>query len=107
VNDTCYCVPHAKVEMLVAAVGVAGGLSTCAAHADGVPVILDPRRWQRAHGCSDCAATAHQSYFVVEDRPLCIRHAADAVFHDDDMGAHDLAHAAYIELNGIGVMDAY
>lgn len=72
-----------------------------------VPIILDPRRWRRAPGCSDCAATAHQSYFVVEDRPLCNRHAADAVFHDDDMGAHDMAHAAYIEPNRIGVMDAY
>lgn len=38
---------------------------------------------------------------------LCIRHATDSVFPDDDMAAHDMAHAAYIEPNRMGVLDAY
>jgi hypothetical protein len=49
----------------------------------------------------------HQAYFIVGDSPLCIRHAADAVFSDDDMRAHDMAHAAYLHLNAHGVNDAY
>jgi hypothetical protein len=49
----------------------------------------------------------HRAYFVVDGRPLCIRHAADVAFDNDDMGAHDMAHAAYIWLKQAGVEDAY
>ena len=98
---------HAEVEKLVAATGVASGRSTCGAHDGGVPIRLERRQWRTAPKCAHCGATAHRSYFVGEDLPLCIRHAADAVFDDDDMGAHEMAHAAYIELNRMGVWDAY
>jgi hypothetical protein len=107
VNERCFCVHHAEVETVVAAVGVAAGLSTCRAHAEGVLAPLDVREGRTPPNCSDCAPTTHRSYFVVEDRPRCIRHAADAVFADNDMRAHDMAHAVYIELNRRGVQDAY
>jgi hypothetical protein len=38
---------------------------------------------------------------------LCVRHASDAAFGEDDMGAHNMAHAAYIELKQHGVADPY
>lgn len=105
---TSYCVQHAEVGELVPAVGEAGGLSTCGAHevSRGAQVTLSARR-TRAARCADCQVTPHRAYFVVADRPLCIRHAADAVFADDDMRAHDLAHAAYLALGRMGVADAY
>jgi hypothetical protein len=105
---TVYCVFHAAEEQLVAAVGVTGGFSTCGKH-EGSPaggssplVLVDV-----APCCGECSATSHRAYFSVSGRFLCIRHAADAVFPDDDMGAHDMAHAAYIRLNEMGVVDAY
>ncbi|WP_186526151.1 hypothetical protein [Leekyejoonella antrihumi] len=49
----------------------------------------------------------HRAYFVVDQQPLCIRHAADAVFPADDTRAHDMVHAAYLRLQGDGVSDAY
>ncbi len=45
--------------------------------------------------------------FIVDQVPLCIRHAADAVFPEDDMGAHHMAHAAYLRLQVDGVRGAY
>lgn len=57
--------------------------------------------------CEWCARVEHRAYFVVDQQTLCIRHAADAVFPEDDMGAHDMAHAAYLRLREDGVTDAY
>lgn len=104
-----YCVQHAKIEELVPTPGVANGTSTCGVHrgAGVETTIVDLGIGPEAPTCVDCGATRHRAYFVVEQEPLCIRHAADVVFPDDDMGAHDMAHAAYIKLNLMGVTDAY
>jgi hypothetical protein len=97
-----YCVPHAITELLVEAVGLDGGSSVCEEH-----VLSAPIRLATGATCRDCVKTPHQAYFVVAGDPLCVRHAADAVFPDDDMGAHDMAHAAYIQLRRAGVEDVY
>jgi hypothetical protein len=99
-----YCVQHAELERLVAATGVVAGKSTCAAHGHST---AEPLQGYRAANCVDCRRTRHRAYFVVDHEPLCIRHAADALFPEDDMGAHDMAHAAYIRLNAMAVGDAY
>jgi hypothetical protein len=97
-------VPHAKHEELVLAVGVARGTSVCETHKP---------RLARVHSaaphaeCAYCLPTVRPAFFVLGDRPLCIRHAADSAFPDDDMGAHDMAHAAYQQLGKMGVRDAY
>ena len=59
--------------------------------------------------CSWCdmSASAHRAYFIVDDQPGCIRHAADATFEDDDMRTHDMAHAAYVALRAAGVTATY
>ena len=103
-----YCVAHAASEELVPAVGSLSGLTMCRAHGgsvvdwstlgDGLARDLD---------CVECGEARHAAYFVVEGRPMCIRHAAFAVFPRDDMGAHNMAHAAYIALNAMSDKDAY
>ena len=57
--------------------------------------------------CKQCVQVPHRAYFIVDHLPLCIRHSADAVFPDDDMGGHDMAHAAYLGLQRDGVHDTY
>ena len=105
-----YCVPHAAAEQLVLAVKVVSGVSVCGGH--GAAPIDEPVPPLAAAGsgddsCAVCGAMPRRAYFVVGHRPLCIRHAADACFPDDDMSAHDMAHAAYLALNATGVTDAY
>ena len=102
------CVDHAMQEQLVRAVGVAGGRSVCAEHTDAAHVVPPALAMDgRAPTCLSCRATPHRAYFVVAGEPLCIRHAADAAFAGDDMGAHDMVHAAYLQLHRSGVRDAY
>jgi hypothetical protein len=104
VADDLYCVKHAEREQLVAATGVDAGRSSCGVHGGSSAATTAA---SLAKNCVDCRSTQHRAYFVVDQQPLCVRHAADAVFADDDMGAHDMAHAAYIQLKEIGVQDAY
>lgn len=108
VKAVMYCVAHAATEELVPAAGLLSGLTMCQAHGgyvadwssvgDGLP---------REARCIECGDGSRSAYFVVEGKPLCIRHAADTVFPEDDMSAHDMAHAAYLALNASGDIDAY
>jgi hypothetical protein len=100
-----YCVAHAASEELVSAVGVVAGSTACAAHGGFGSEVAALAAYPRE--CSVCGSTQHPAYFVVGDEALCIRHAADAVFPDDDMSAHDMAHAAYIRLKSSGVANPY
>lgn len=104
-----YCVVHAENEQLVPAVGLSAGLSACGRHLNSPKDGPSSAALQlsTAPSCTDCDVTQHRAYFVVDQRPLCIRHAADAVFPEDDGRAHNMAHAAYIRLNELGVADAY
>ena len=107
---TLYCLHHAKKEHLVLAVGKEDGCSTCGQHGGGEParLILGKRRAQIPYPCAHChPQTPHPAYFLVSNEFLCIRHAADAAFPDDDMGAHDMAHAAYLALNLRSIRDVY
>lgn len=104
VADELLCVHHAKQERLVAASGVAAGMSTCGAHESSG---MEPLDGFLGASCLCCRTTRHRAFFIFEGEPLCIRHAADAAFPDDDMGAHDMAHAAYITLNELGMTDTY
>lgn len=61
----------------------------------------------RVPDCRWCDRWPHRAYFIVDQLPLCIRHAADAMFPDDDMEAHAMAHAAYLALGAAGVRGAY
>jgi len=77
-----YCVAHAATEELVPAVGMLSGLTMCQAHggfvSDWSSVGEDLPREARCTECGEIAV--HAAYFVVEGRPMCIRHTADAVF---------------------------
>ncbi|HEU4676368.1 MAG TPA: hypothetical protein VFS29_10290 [Motilibacteraceae bacterium] len=64
--------------------------------------------------CLVCSGEGRErrAWFVVDGGSLCIRHAAHAAtttdeYGDDDMGAHDFAHAVYQELGRLGVPHAY
>lgn len=103
-----YCVDHARREKLVVATRVGNGQSLCADHAaagNSQPIPASPA--DEVRQCARCYPTTHRAYFLIDLLALCIRHAADAVFEDDDMRAHDMAHAAYIGLRSAGVNDAY
>ncbi|MET3806049.1 hypothetical protein ABIB25_003058 [Nakamurella sp. UYEF19] len=103
-----YCVEHAMSESLVLATSVCNGLTACADHirtANSQQVPTAPGR--RANQCRHCLQVPHRAHFIVDQLPLCIRHAADAVFPQDDMGAHYMAHAAYLRLQIDGVRGAY
>src|SRR5581483_10691054 len=81
VKATIYCAPHAAVEQLVPAVGIADGTSVCREHGGSsehrlVQVFGSSRH--AAPACADCSGTPHRAYFAVHDQPLCVRHAADA-----------------------------
>ncbi len=108
VTAVMYCVAHAASGELVPAVGLLSGLTMCRAHGASVvdwTTIGDGLA--RDKDCVECGEARHSAYFVVGGRPLCIRHAAFAVFPRDDMDAHDMAHAAYIALNAKGDKSAY
>ncbi len=62
---------------------------------------------RRVNQCKQCLRVPHLAYFIVNQLPLCIRHAADAVLPEDDMGAHHMAHAAYLRLQVDGVRGTY
>lgn len=95
-------------EQLVLASSIRDGQTVCAHHVGSLSprMSLGTPDWD-ASQCRWCRRVPHRAYFIVNQEPLCIRHAADAVFADDDMGAHDMAHAAYLHLNADGVDDAY
>lgn len=57
--------------------------------------------------CAQCAPTARKAWLALEGIPLCVRHAAFAWFPEDDMGAHDMAHALYLQMHADGIRDAY
>ena len=104
-----FCADHAaRHNQLVGATALADGRTLCAEHArssDTDPTPLRPKA--RIPDCQQCLQRTHRAYFMVDRQPLCIRHAADAMFPDDDMGAHDMQHAAYLTLGAAGVRDAY
>ena len=103
-----YCVEHAMLEQLVVATSICDGRTACADHTRSVNSHLIPTAPDGNDiRCAWCRRAPHRAYFIVDRQPLCIRHAADAVFPEDDMGAHDMAHAAYLRLQGDGVGDAY
>ena len=104
-----FCADHAaRHNQLVGAAALSDGRSVCAQHAHSPHTDLAPLRPKaRIPDCRWCLRTPHRAYFIVDQLPLCIRHAADAMFPDDDMGAHDMAHAAYLALGAAGVPDAY
>jgi hypothetical protein len=107
VSVSYYCADHAaRQNQLVGATSVVGGRSVCTEHTRSTSAPPVPLK---AHvpDCAWCKRWTHRAYFVVDQLPLCIRHAADAMFPDDDMGAHDMAHAAYLQLGAAGVPDAY
>lgn len=107
-RSTVYCVEHAMDERLVVATSASDGRSTCGIHstaASGEPTPIGQHR--STDQCSWCTAVTHRAYFIVGEESLCIRHAADAVFPLDDMGAHHMAHSAYLQLRDRGVSDAY
>ena len=80
------------------------GFSLCAHHIGSVEQTI---ALPGPTSCRVCGAGSHAAWFVIEGVPLCIRHGADAWFPDDDMGAHDLAHGLYQQLNTAGIRDAY
>ena len=92
-------------EKLVTATSISDGRSACGHHswAETTPIGQHPA----VDLCAWCTTVSHQAYFVVDGRPACIRHAADVVFPLDDMGAHHMAHTAYLRLRDSGVSDAY
>ena len=104
-----YCIEHARREQLVVASHVCDGRSVCTDHTMGTNLPLIPiASGHQVPTCDQCrAGTSHRAYFKVDHRTLCVRHAADAVFESDDMGAHDMAHAAYLSLKAVGVENAY
>lgn len=96
-RPSLYSVAHAMSEQVVVASSVFDGRSACADHTGSVPVQRDGAALEAAElDCRWCRQAPHRAYFVVGRHALCIRHAADAVFPNDDMRAHDMAHAAYV-----------
>lgn len=104
---TFYCVDHAMDRQLAVASSVCDGRTVCADHASSVIERVPTAPGRRVNQCRRCRAVPHPAYFIVDQLPLCIRHAADAVFAEDDMGAHHMAHAAYLRLHHDGVRRAY
>ena len=103
-----YRVEHATNEQLVVASSVSDGRTACADHAKSVNLQLVPTAsGRRVNMCKWCLRVPHRANCIVDQLPLCIRHAADALFPEDDMGAHDMTHAAYLRLQVDGVSDAY
>ncbi len=96
-------------ELLVVASSVVGGRTACADHARGSAHLpSSPTASARiSHQCAQCIHAPHRAFFVVDELPLCIRHSAEAAFPDDDMGAHNMAHALYLRLHRDGVRGAY
>lgn len=92
-------------EKLVVATSVSDGRTACGHHSSAEPTPIAQR--SEVHQCDECVAAPHRAYFIVDGHSLCIRHAADAVFPFDDMGAHHMAHTAYLRLRDRGVTDAY
>lgn len=109
VNLSLYCVEHAMNEVLVNASTVSEGHTVCADHvrAESSPLVVAAALDDGGPQCQWCPSMEHRAYFIVASEPLCIRHAADSAFPDDDMRAHDMAHAAYLRLRADGVDDAY
>ena len=106
--STFYCLEHAMSDQLVLASSVCEGQTSCANHARSENLQQVPSAsGRRANQCKECLRVPHRAYFIVDEMPLCIRHAADAAFPEDDMGAHSMAHAAYLRLQADGVRGAY
>ena len=77
------------------ATGIEGGTSYCDVHQPAGSAPLPA-----AQECTVCRAAQnpHHAWFGLVGEPLCVRHAAEALFPDDDMGAHFLAHGVYTAL---------
>jgi hypothetical protein len=90
------------------AVGCSGGNSVCAEHAGAPEAVVDLPAGPLAP-CPEChrSGHTHPPWLCVVGELLCIRHAAEAFFGEDDMGAHDMAHGLYLDLHAKGVRDAY
>lgn len=90
------------------AVAVQDGMSVCGRHVrpSAVGSRITPRGGE---ACAQCrrAGRDHVARFVCGGAPLCIRHAADEVFPQDDMAAHHMAHGLYLQLQARGVHDSY
>jgi hypothetical protein len=82
------------------------GASLCAFHAGSDASVIPPTA-DCVRGCDWCGPVSHRAWLVVDGAPLRVRHAADAWFAEDDMGAHDMAHARYLQMHFDGVRDAY
>lgn len=107
-RSSFYCVEHAMSEQLVLASSICDGRSACPDHARSANLQRVPTAsGRRVNQCKQCLRVPHLAYFIVDQLPLCIRHAADAVFPEDDMGAHHMAHAAYLRLQVDGVRGTY
>ncbi len=103
-----YCVEHAMSEQLVLASAIGDGRSTCADHARSANLQRVPTAaGRRINRCKRCLRVPHLAYFIVDQLPLCIRHAPDTVSPEDDMGAHHMARAAHLRLQGERVRGAY
>lgn len=59
--------------------------------------------------CEECemAGKAHWAWTVRMNKPVCIFHAIDNTFPNDDMREHDLYERIYEELRRAGYKDAY
>ena len=102
-----FCVEHARHEHLVDATAVCDGRSVCPDHVEAARHLVPIASTEQSDQCQWCRPAHHRAYFVVDQLALCVRHTADAVFEEDDMGAHNMAHAAYLSLRAAGVTDAY
>ena len=80
------------------------GLAVCQRHAseNSGPVA-------RRTTCSLCesAGKAHWAWTIRSGQPVCIFHAIDNLFPNDDMREHDLYTLVYEQLRKAGYPDAY
>jgi hypothetical protein len=109
-HQQLFCVAHAEAEKLVPSAFVWDWRTVCVEHCEDVEAWQPPASHQHvALWCIQCATggDARPAFFVVDGQSLCIRHGADAAQAEDDMGAHDMVHAAYQALGERGVTDYY
>lgn len=90
------------------AVAVRDGVSVCGRHIRP-SAVGSSLTSHEGDVCAQCRRTGrhHIARFVHSGSPLCIRHAADEVFPQDDMAAHQMAHDLYLQLHARGVRDSY
>ena len=108
------CVDCATDERLTPALFVKRGRTVCVEHCMNLATAgsraAEEAREPPGLRCVECASElrVHRAHFLVSGESLCIRHAADwSVPEGDDMGAHNMAHAMYLQLGERGVRDTH